>query len=60
LHEVVEEHGDDDGQEREVMKPKRLKLPLGGVMKPKRLKVCARLRLISTKLPIVKDLIEID
>ena len=30
------------------------------MMKPKRLKVYARLRLISTKLPIVKDLIEID
>ena len=29
------------------------------VMKPKRLKVYARLGLISTKLPIVKDLIEI-
>jgi len=29
-------------------------------MKPKRLKVYARLGLISTKLPIVKDLIEID
>ena len=28
-------------------------------MKPKRLKVYARLDLISTKLPIVKDLIEI-
>ena len=28
-------------------------------MKPKRLKVYARLGLISTKLPIVKDLIEI-
>jgi hypothetical protein len=30
------------------------------MMKPKRLKVYARLGLISTKLPIVKDLIEID
>ena len=29
------------------------------MMKPKRLKVYARLGLISTKLPIVKDLIEI-
>jgi hypothetical protein len=29
------------------------------VMKPKRLKVYARLGLISTKLPIVKDLIEV-
>ena len=32
---------------------------LADVMKPKRLKVYARSGLISTKLPIVKDLIEI-
>jgi len=34
--------------------------PNKGVMKSKRLKVYARSELISTKLPIVKDLIEID
>ncbi len=37
-----------------------LHLPDTQVMKPKRLKVYARSELISTKLPIVKDLIEID
>ena len=56
---IYEEQGHYD-QALEIYKSAlETKIRMCGLMKPKRLKVYARLGLISTKLPIVKDLIEI-
>ena len=56
---IYEEQGHYD-QALEIYKSAlETKIRMCGLMKPKRLKVYARLGLISTKLPIVMDLIEI-